>query len=266
VIDHGKRSVVGVLVDAVDYDAALTRILCAARQQRPYIVSALAVHGVMTGVQNDAHKFRLNSFDLLVPDGQPVRWALNWLYRARLPDRVYGPKLTLLALEMAADKCLPVYFYGSTASVIEKLVLRVKALYPALVVAGAEASRFRVLDEDEQVALAKRINASGAAAVFVGLGCPRQEIFAFEMKRLLPMPVLAVGAAFPFIAGELAQAPERLQRTGLEWLYRLWREPRRLWRRYLFLNPHFVLLLTGQMAGIHYPTAGSKPRNEVRYG
>ena len=265
-IDLGKRNVLGVMVDAVDYEAALLRILNAARERRSYSVSALAVHGVMTGVQSESHKFRLNSFDLVVPDGQPVRWALNWLHGVALSDRVYGPKLTLLALEMIADKGLPVYFYGSTASVIEKLVLRVRLLYPALVVAGAEASMFRSLDEEERVALAQRINASGASAVFIGLGCPRQEIFAFEMKHLLPMPVLAVGAAFPFIAGELAQAPERLQRTGLEWLYRLWREPRRLWRRYLILNPYFVLLLMGQLAGIHYSTAGSERRTELRYG
>lgn len=265
-IDRGKMNLVGVMVDAVDYEGALSRILSAALERRPYSVAALAVHGVMMGAQSDSHKFRLNSFDLVVPDGQPVRWALNWLYGVGLPDRVYGPKLTLLALEMAASKGFPVYFYGSTALVIEKLVLRVRELFPALVVAGAEASRFRNLDGEEQGALAKRINASGAGAVFVGLGCPRQEIFAFEMKRLLPMPVLAVGAAFPFIAGELAQAPERLQRSGLEWLYRLWREPRRLWRRYLLLNPYFVLLLTGQMAGIQYSTAGSEPRKELRHG
>jgi N-acetylglucosaminyldiphosphoundecaprenol N-acetyl-beta-D-mannosaminyltransferase len=265
-IDHGKKNVVGVMVDAVDYEAALARILKAACEHRSYSVSALAVHGVMTGVQSDSHKFRLNSFDLLVPDGQPVRWALNWLHGVDLSDRVYGPKLTLLALQMAADRALPVYFYGSTASVIENLVPNVRQLYPALVVAGAEASRFRSLDEEERLALAQRIRASGAATLFVGLGCPRQEIFAFEMKRLLPMPVLAVGAAFPFIAGELPQAPEGMQRVGLEWLYRFWREPRRLWRRYLFLNPHFVFLLTRQLAGIRYSTAGSEPRIELRYG
>jgi N-acetylglucosaminyldiphosphoundecaprenol N-acetyl-beta-D-mannosaminyltransferase len=265
-IDLGKRSVVGVKVDAVDYEAALVRILQAALEHRAYSVSALAVHGVMTGVQSDAHKFRLNSFDLVVPDGQPVRWALNWLYDAGLSDRVYGPKLTLLALEMAANERLQVYFYGSTPAVIEKLVLRVRQLYPALTVAGAEASKFRNLDGDERVALARRISLSGASIVFIGLGCPRQEIFAYEMKSLLPMPILAVGAAFPFIAGELAQAPAWVQRAGLEWLYRLAKEPRRLWRRYVLLNPHFLLLLTAQLAGIHYYTAGSKPQTEIRYG
>lgn len=265
-IDHGKRSVVGVMVDAVDYEAALSRILSAARERRSYTVSALAVHGVMTGVQCEEHKFRLNCFDLVVPDGQPVRWALNWVHGMGLSDRVYGPTLTLRALEMAAREGMPVYFYGSTEPVLGKLVERTMRLYPRLVVAGAEPSQFRSLEELERVALAERIRASGAEILLVGLGCPRQEVFVFEMKCLLPIPALAVGAAFAFISGELAQAPAHLQRAGLEWLYRLIREPRRLWRRYLFHNPHFVLLLMGQLAGMRYSTAGSKPVAELRYG
>jgi N-acetylglucosaminyldiphosphoundecaprenol N-acetyl-beta-D-mannosaminyltransferase len=265
-IDHGKRSVIGVMVDAVDYEAALSRILSAARERRSYSVSALAVHGVMTGAQCEAHKFRLNSFDLVVPDGQPVRWALNWAHGMRLTDRVYGPTLALRALEMAAREGMSVYFYGSTEAVLGKLVERAMRLNPSLVVAGAEPSQFRSLEEVERVALAERIRASGAAILLVGLGCPRQEVFVFEMNHLLQMPALAVGAAFAFISGELAQAPAHLQRAGLEWLYRLTKEPRRLWRRYLFHNPHFAVLLMGQLAGMRYSTSGSEPVAELRYG
>jgi N-acetylglucosaminyldiphosphoundecaprenol N-acetyl-beta-D-mannosaminyltransferase len=266
VIDQGKRSVVGVMVDAVDYDAALARVLCAAHQKRPYIVSALAVHGVMTGVQDDAHKFRLNSFDLLVPDGQPVRWALNLIHGMQLPDRVFGTELTLRTIEAAAREGLPVYFYGSTPRVLAKLTLRVRQLYPALIVAGVEPSKFRTLDRSERIALAERIKESDAAITFVALGCPRQEVFAFEMKDLLPMPVLAIGAAFPFIAGELARAPEFMQRNGLEWAFRLAQEPWRLWRRYLLLNPYYLVLLAGQLVGMRFSTEGSKPVSELRYG
>jgi N-acetylglucosaminyldiphosphoundecaprenol N-acetyl-beta-D-mannosaminyltransferase len=265
-IDHGKKNVVGVMVDVVDYEAALTRIMNAVRCRRSYTVSALAVHGVMTGVQDETHKFRLNSFDLIVPDGQPIRWALNWLHKADLRDRVYGPSLTLHALDGAAKERFPVYFYGSTSSVLEKLIVRVERLYPTLVVAGAEASKFRTMDADERIALAKRIVGSGASIVFVGLGCPRQEVFAFEMKNLLPIPILAVGAAFTFIAGVLPQAPGWLQRNGLEWLYRLTQEPRRLYRRYLLLNPYYLYLLAGQLAGRRFSTTGSKPAIELRYG
>src|SRR5437870_13113430 len=108
-----KHSVLGVLVDATDYDRATAAVLDAAREGRPFAVTALAVHGVMTGVQDKAHGARLNSFDLVTPDGQPVRWALNSLHHAGLADRVYGPTLTLRVLERAAEEGLPVYLYGS---------------------------------------------------------------------------------------------------------------------------------------------------------
>jgi exopolysaccharide biosynthesis WecB/TagA/CpsF family protein len=265
-IDRGKRSVVGVMVDAVDYEAALSRILAAARERRSYTVSALAVHGVMAGVQSSAHKFRLNSFDLLVPDGQPVRWALNAVHGTHLPDRVFGTELTLRTLTMAAREGLPVYFYGATPSTVERLVSRLNHEYSSLIVAGAEPSKFRALDADERRALADRIKTSDATITFVGLGCPRQEVFAYEMKDLLSMPVLAVGAAFSFIAGDLTRAPQLMQRYGLEWLFRLAQEPRRLWRRYLLLNPYYLFLLAGQMAGKRFPTTGSKPATELRYG
>lgn len=265
-IDRGKRSVVGVMVDAVDYDAAVTRIAQAARERRSYTVSALAVHGVMTGVLNETHKFRLNSFDLIVPDGQPVRWALNAIHGMRLPDRVFGTQLTQRTLEIAASERLPVYFYGTTQPLLARLIERLKQQHPALTVAGVEPSKFRRLDAEERASLAERIRRSGAAILFVGLGCPRQEVFVYEMEQLLPMPMLAVGAAFAYVAGELARAPRFMQRNGLEWFYRLAQEPRRLWRRYLLLNPYYLFLLAGQMAGVRFSTAGSKPVTELRYG
>src|SRR4029078_10067598 len=114
VIDGGKHNVLGVHVDAVDYAAAGEKILCAAREQRPLAVTALAVHGVMTGVQDKAHGARLNAFDLHTPDGQPVRWELTSLHNAQLADRVYGPDLTMKVLEACAEEGLPVYLYGST--------------------------------------------------------------------------------------------------------------------------------------------------------
>jgi exopolysaccharide biosynthesis WecB/TagA/CpsF family protein len=167
---------------------------------------------------------------------------------------------------MAAREGLPVYFYGATPSTVERLVSRLNHEYSSLIVAGAEPSKFRALDADERRALADRIKTSDATITFVGLGCPRQEVFAYEMKDLLSMPVLAVGAAFSFIAGDLTRAPQLMQRYGLEWLFRLAQEPRRLWRRYLLLNPYYLFLLAGQMAGKRFPTTGSKPATELRYG
>jgi N-acetylglucosaminyldiphosphoundecaprenol N-acetyl-beta-D-mannosaminyltransferase len=265
-IDQGKKSVLGILVDAVDYEAALERILRAASEKRSYVVSALAVHGVMTGVESEEHKYRLNSFDLIVPDGQPVRWALNLIHKSGLDNRVYGPELTLRTLQCAAEMGLPVYFYGTTPDILEALLGNLRERFPKLIVAGAEPSKFRILDRNERFALAQRIRESGAAITMVGLGCPRQEIFAYEMRSLLPMPLLAVGAAFPFIAGTLPQAPSAMQRRGLEWLFRLKEEPHRLWRRYLILNPYYVFLLSRQWIGRSYAAIGTRPTNEIGYG
>ena len=130
-----------------------------------------------------------------------------------------------------------------------------------------EPSNFRRLTPTEKEVLAEKIIASGAGLVFVGLGCPRQEIFVFEFRDLLPMPILAVGAAFPFLAGQLPQAPPWMQRAGLEWLFRLAIEPKRLWRRYLFLNPAYLCLLGLQALKIsRFPTEGRAPVAELLHG
>jgi exopolysaccharide biosynthesis WecB/TagA/CpsF family protein len=250
VIELGRHSVLGVGIDAVDYEAAVERIMTAAREGRRYTTSALAVHGVMTGALDPAHLHRLNALDLIVPDGQPVRWALRWLHGIRLADRVYGPNLTLRVLERAAKDGVPVYFYGSTPTTLDALLARLRERLPSLQVAGSETSKFRRLVDAEMAETAERIRNSGARIVLVGLGCPRQEVFAYEMGDALGMPVLSVGAAFDFHAGTLKQAPPALQGVGLEWAFRLWQEPSRLWRRYLYLNPAYLGLVALQRLGM----------------
>jgi N-acetylglucosaminyldiphosphoundecaprenol N-acetyl-beta-D-mannosaminyltransferase len=245
-IDQGKRNVLGVLVDAIDYEAAAAKVLTAARERRPLALTALAVHGVMTGVQDKAHGARLNGFDVVTPDGQPVRWALNLLHAAGLSDRVYGPTLTLRVLERCAAEGLPVYLYGSTPETLDRLVPSLQTTFPALKIAGAEASKFRSSHSGEATEIAERIRSSGARVVLVGLGCPRQEVFAYAMRPFLDIPLMAVGAAFDYHAGQLRQPPAWMQRHGLEWLWRLGLEPRRLWRRYLLLNPNYLARLSAQ--------------------
>jgi N-acetylglucosaminyldiphosphoundecaprenol N-acetyl-beta-D-mannosaminyltransferase len=263
----GKRNVLGILIDAVDYEHAVRLILNAARERRAAAVSALAVHGLMTGVLDREQKFRLNRFDLLVPDGQPVRWVLNWLYRTDLSDRVYGPNLMRRLCEHAAVEGLPIYFYGSTPQILEALRRSLENDYPGIVIAGMEPSKFRRLSPLEKESLAVRIRSSGASLLFAGLGCPRQEVFAYEFREALGMPVLAVGAAFPFLAGLTPQAPRWMQERGLEWLFRLASEPRRLWRRYLYLNPAYAFLVGLQALGIsHFQTEGQAPAHEILYG
>jgi N-acetylglucosaminyldiphosphoundecaprenol N-acetyl-beta-D-mannosaminyltransferase len=268
VIDRGRHNILGVAVDAVDYETAVERIAMAAAAGRPLAASALAVHGVMSGALDSVHRHRLNHLDLVVPDGQPVRWALNWLHRAGLRDRVYGPSLMLKVCERAARDRLPVFLYGSRAPVVTALAERLQARFPGLQVAGTAPSRFRRLSAEEKLALIVTIRASGARLTFVGLGCPRQEVWAYEYRDALAMPVLAVGAAFDFHAGLLPQAPPALQHLGLEWLFRLMHEPRRLWRRYLLLNPHYLALLALQASGLRRFDLSdtTAPREEIGYG
>jgi N-acetylglucosaminyldiphosphoundecaprenol N-acetyl-beta-D-mannosaminyltransferase len=245
-----KRNVLGVYVDAVDYTTAVDRIMVAVHERRPYAVTALAVHGVMTGVQDPAHNARLNSFDLVTPDGQPVRWALNLLHGAGLTDRVYGPTLTLKVVERCAAEGLPVYLYGSTQPTLDRLVPALERMFPALKLAGVEASKFRSNQPGEDAEIAERIRSSGARVVLVGLGCPRQEIWTYAMRPLLDMPMLAVGAAFDYHAGLLKNPPAWMQRYALEWLWRLGLEPKRLWKRYVLLNPAYLARLAAQKTGL----------------
>lgn len=242
-IDLGKSNLLGVLVNAIDYDAVADHVVAAARDQRSFAVTALAVHGVMCGALDPLHRCRLNRLDLVAPDGQPVRWGLNLLHHTRLMDRVYGPNLMLRLCERAAREQLPIFLYGNRPPILQKLQSRLLVRFPALKIAGALASRFTRVSAAEQGQIRQTIMQSGARMTFVGLGCPRQEVWIYENKSSLTMPLIAVGAAFDFHAGAIPQAPEPMQRLGLEWLFRLCHEPKRLWRRYLFLNPTFLVLL-----------------------
>lgn len=266
-LNLGKKNVLGILIDAVDYEAAISFVFECATQNRGAMISALAVHGIMTGVLDPEHKFRLNGFDLLVPDGQPVRWVMNWLYGTRLLDRVYGPELMRRICERAASERTPIYLYGSTTPVVTSLAQSLTTMFPSINIVGCEPSTFRKLNPDEKTALQQRIQSSGASIVFVGLGCPRQEIFAYELRGSLSAPILAVGAAFPLLAGTLPQAPPWMQRYGLEWLFRLLAEPRRLWRRYLYLNPAYLILVTLQRFGLrHFSPQGRAPAKQLLMG
>jgi exopolysaccharide biosynthesis WecB/TagA/CpsF family protein len=204
----------------------------------------------MTGFLDRVHARRLNGLDLVVPDGQPVRWALAWLYGQKLPDRVYGPNLTLKVAESLTAQGLSIYLYGSQPETLTKFADNLAQMYPGLKIAGMEASKFRRLSEQERQELAQRIKNSGASAVFLGLGCPRQETWAYEYRNLLNLPILAVGAAFDFHAGTLPQAPQWMQNAGLEWLFRLIQEPKRLWQRYAILNPLYLWHIFQQYLGL----------------
>jgi N-acetylglucosaminyldiphosphoundecaprenol N-acetyl-beta-D-mannosaminyltransferase len=264
-IDRGKVSVIGIDVNVIDYEAAVARVIAAAKAKQPYGVSALAVHGVMTGALDEEHRYRLNKLDLVTPDGQPVRWVMSLIHGEKLPDRVYGPTMTLKLCEAAAREGLSIYLYGSRREVLDAWTVNLRRHYPDLKIAGSEPSKFRQLTSKENEEMTRRIRASGADLAFVGLGCPRQEVFAFENKDALSMPLVAVGAAFDFHAGLLPQAPTWMQDRGLEWAFRLYHEPKRLWKRYLYLNPLYVLMAFRQRL---FGDSGNqrKPAEPLRFG
>jgi len=267
-VDCGKQNVLGIEISVIDYAAATARIIDAARRPQPLAVSALAVHGLMSGVLDPELKYRLNRFDLLCPDGQPVRWAINCLGEAKLEERVYGPFLMLHVCEAAAREGLGVFLFGSSAEVLARLKTGLVEKLPELTIAGWQPSRFRKATEEEVARDVGAIRDSRASIVFAGLGCLRQEVWAYEMRERLGVPILAVGAAFDFHAGTLPMAPPRLQRCGLEWAYRLWHEPRRLWKRYFYLNSLYVAAILLQLTGIkrYDPKRAKQPAGLARFG
>jgi len=245
-----RFNVLGVGVHALDYQEAVACIVAAAKEKKPFAATALAVHGVMTG-RDAAQRTRLNRLDLITPDGQPVRWALNWLHRTKLTDRVYGPFLMLRVCERAAADGLSIFLYGSDAETLAMLSTALKNRCPGLRIAGTRPSRFRPATESEWTEDVDALRASGADIVFCGLGCPRQETWVYEMRAHINHPLVAVGAAFAFWSGRQAMAPSWMQRAGLEWLFRFSREPLRLWHRYLVLNPLYLAGLVRQKLSSH---------------
>jgi len=238
-----RHALFGVPVSAATYEDAERVVLAAARERRPVLVDHLSVHGLAEAQRDPSFRAALERFDLVAPDGQPVRWALNLLFGTRLPDRVYGPALMERLCADAARERIGVYLYGGRPGVLARLRERLLARHPGLCIVGAEAPPFRPLTPEEDAAAVERIERSGAGLVFIGLGCPKQELFAAAHAGRISAVQLCVGAAFDFLADAKPMAPRWMQDGGLEWLFRLASEPRRLWRRYLRANSVFVLLL-----------------------
>ena len=193
--------------------------------------------------KDDAYKTMLRSAVLNFPDGQSVVWANRLLHRGQdLPaQRVYGPDLFLDVFDLGQERGLRHYLLGSTPQVLERLEAELRRRFPRAEIVGSESPPFRALTEAERTAQRDRLRESGAQVVWVGLGTPKQDWESASLAGDLPVVFAAVGAAFDFVAGEKPQAPRWMQQRGLEWLYRLLTEPRRLWRRYLFGNARFVL-------------------------
>jgi N-acetylglucosaminyldiphosphoundecaprenol N-acetyl-beta-D-mannosaminyltransferase len=244
-----KTEVLHVPVDTTNYADSATLVLdWSARQPSRYICIA-NVHMLMEAYDSPALKEIVNNADLVTPDGMPLVWMMR-LKGQRDQQRVYGPTLMLKILEAAARENIPVGFYGSEPPVLESLVRRMQMRYGGLNVAFSASPPFRELTSGEDDEMVKQIKESGARILFVGLGCPKQEIWMADHRGKIQAVMLGVGAAFDFHAGAKPQSPVWMQTIGLEWLFRLLTEPRRLWKRYLFHNPRFILLAIGDLLGL----------------
>jgi N-acetylglucosaminyldiphosphoundecaprenol N-acetyl-beta-D-mannosaminyltransferase len=245
-----KRAfIIGLGVDRTNYQSAVQGILDWALRGESRYVCVANVHMVMEAYDDAEFRQIVNAADLVTPDGMPLVWVMR-LQGLRQQERVYGPALTQFVLEAANREGIPVGFYGSTPQTLEKLKRNVQERYPSLKIAYLYAPPFRPLTTEEDEEVVRAINDSGTRILFVGLGCPKQERWMAAHKGRVQAVMLGVGAAFDFLAGVKPQAPHWMQRAGLEWLFRLLTEPRRLWRRYLINNPRFVLLVLLQWSGL----------------
>ena len=245
----GAQPVLGVPLALTDYRRTLDWIDAMAAGGRKGYVCVAAVHTVMASQEDPELRQAVLDSDLVVPDGQPLVWAMNALGH-QLPTRVYGPELMERACERAATTGLRMYLYGGrNQGALVQLALNLRRRFPGLKIVGGYSPPFRELSAEEEDAIAVEINNSGADVVWVGIGVPKQEKWMARMRDRLDAPVLVgVGAAFDFHAGLVPQAPDWMQRLGLEWAFRLANEPRRLWRRYARYNPLFVTGFARQYA------------------
>lgn len=242
--DRGERvDVLGIGLSAVNMQLAVERIDGWIKSRSPHFVTVSGVHGVMESVRNESLRRIHNQAGMVTPDGMPMVWMAKAAGKKHV-SRVYGPDLMLAICKAGIEKGWKHYFYGGKEGIAEELRDKLTERFPGLQVVGTECPPFRALTEQEDQECCERIKASGADIVWVGLSTPKQERWMAAHVGRVGAPVcVGVGAAFDFHTGKVKQAPRWLQANGLEWLFRLYQEPKRLWRRYLRNNPAFVYCL-----------------------
>jgi len=249
-----RVNVLGVGVSVLSLQTALDAIAGIVRARRKGYICVTGVHGVMEAQADENFRRILNSAFLCTPDGMPMVWVGKIRGHAQM-RRVYGPDLMLEACKWSETSGWCHFFYGGAPGVAEELRDRLTARFPKLTVAGCYTPPFRPLNPDEEARLQEMVHAARPDILWVGLSTPKQEKFMAEFLPKLDVTLMiGVGAAFDFHAGRVKQAPRWMQRSGLEWFYRLCQEPRRLAKRYLTNNPRFALKIAGQLTGLKkYP-------------
>ena len=241
-----QQNVMGAPIDVVHWGGAIATILRWASVRESRYVCACNVHSVVTAQSDERLAWSLRSADLVLPDGAPVAWFMRQTGHD-LQQRVSGPDLMWRYFAAAAVYGESVFFYGSSPETLAALQMRVAQRFPGLQIAGAISPPYRTLTPEEDEANVKLINESGATTLWVGMGCPKQELWMAEHRGRIQAVMVGVGAAFAFHAGTARRAPAWMRRLSLEWLHRLASEPRRLARRYAVTNSLFVVASLRQL-------------------
>lgn len=246
ILSGRERKIINSTINVENYKESTYKIIASAKLPFNYRVHLSNTHMVMEGYDETSFQEVINTAELVVPDGVPLVWALKLLGHKEA-TRVYGPTLTLHVCEAAASEDIPIGLYGGTPESLLDFKAFLHHEYPGIQIACAIAPPFRPLSQEEDDAYTQEILDSGARILFVGIGCPKQEWWMYNHRDRLPLVMLGVGAAFDFHSGRVKQSPAVLQRLGLEWLFRLVMEPKRLWKRYAKHNPRFVALFVRQL-------------------
>lgn len=238
-VRHGTQ-VLGTFIDAATFESCIETVSRWASAHQSRYLCFCNVHSVVTVKHDPTLEHAVGQADLALPDGMPVAWMLRHLGFPE-QERINGPDFMRKYCALAEQRGESVYFYGSTPNTLAALKCWAALEFPDLHIAGMISPPFRELTPEEDEAVVNRINASGAGVLFVGLGCPKQELWMATHRDHIQAVMIGVGAAFDYHAGTLKRAPLWMQRYGLEWLHRLCSEPRRLWKRYLVTNTLFIL-------------------------
>ncbi len=236
----GKFNVLGITLTACDYDYIIKKILEAIKNKKRLLIAPIATHPVMAAQSNTNYRHLLNSYDLVVPDSYHLTSSLNFLYHKNLKERIYGPDLFLKICKIAQQNNLSIFLYGNH---VKKLLKTISHTLPNLNINGVDITN-KLLNDDDIKNVIHSIDKK-ADIICIGVGSPLQHSIGKSLEKL-NKPVMTVGAAFDFISKIKPQAPIWMQKNGLEWLYRLLKEPRRLWKRYLLSGPLFLLLVIKQ--------------------
>ncbi len=245
-VELERVRVVGLFPNVVSAESAIRRINELVKAGNGGYVCFSTVHMVMESYDHAEYGAKVNGADVIIPDGMPLVW-MQKLQGAKNASRVRANDLMILLCAFAEANGLTVGFYGGRQTVIDAIAKRAEIDFPGLNIVYSFSPPFRLLTGEEDAEITKEINRKKPDLLFMGLGCPKQENWMAAHKDKVSAVMLGVGASFDFYAGEVKESPEWLGRLGLEWLFRLTQEPKRLWRRYLLLNPRFVWLATRQL-------------------